>query len=603
MHQTFEDRDDRADIPARLKALRAELKTRGVDGFVVPRADEHQSEYVAPNAERLSWLTGFTGSAGTAVILADKAALFVDGRYTLQARNESADGGFEILKTPDTKPSAWIADNLRKGMALGYDPRLHTPRGIGRLTKALEKSGVRLEPLTANPLDAVWGNRPDPPFAPVVSHPIEFAGRPAEEKIAELKNLLERDGQDAVVLSTPDTIAWLFNLRGGDVPRVPVALAHAIVPAKGMPTLFLDSRKMERSLASALDNIVEILDPDAFEMRLGWLGNAKSRVRLDPDATNAWVAGALEQAGAEIIDASDPCARPKAIKNEAEIAGARAAHLRDGVALTRFLAWLDYYAQSVDEIAVVRRLEDFRKETGQLRDLSFDTIAGSGPNGAIVHYRVTRSTNRKLDRGSLFLIDSGAQYPDGTTDVTRTVSVGKPTEQMRRDFTLVLKGHIAIASARFPKGTRGQDLDPLARRALWLAGLDFDHGTGHGVGSYLSVHEGPQRLSRLGSADLEPGMILSNEPGLYREGKYGIRIESLLLVTAPAPIEGGDRDMMGFETLTLASIDTRLVNTKLLEPAEIAWLNAYHERVRAALDPKLVDAERKWLRTATKPVR
>ncbi len=603
MYQTFEDRNDNAQIPARLAALRGELASRGVNGFIVPRADEHQNEYVAPNAERLAWLTGFTGSAGTAVVLPDKAALFVDGRYTLQARSQSEDGGFEIVKTPETKPSAWITKNMWKGGKLGYDPRLHTRREIDRLTKALKKSGVQLTPLVSNPFDVVWGNRPERPLAPVVSHPIEYAGRPAEEKIADLKAALERDEQDAVVLSSPDTIAWLFNLRGGDIPRVPVALAYAIVPAKGMPTLFVDSGKIDRGLGKLLDNVVEILEPDAFEMRLEWLGDARSRVRLDPDSTNARIATLLEESGAEIVEAQDPCARPKAIKNDAEIAGARAAHIRDAVALARFLAWFDSNAQNEDEIGAVRELEELRKESGQLRDVSFDTIGGSGPNGAIVHYRVTHSTNRKLDRGSLFLIDSGAQYPDGTTDVTRTVAVGKPTEQMRRDFTLVLKGHIAVASARFPKRTRGQDLDPFARRALWLEGLDFDHGTGHGVGSYLCVHEGPQRLSRLGSAELEPGMIVSIEPGLYREGKYGIRIENLVLVTPLAPIEGGDREMMGFEPLTLAPIDTRLVNTKLMQPAEIAWLNAYHAQVRAALEPRLIDSDRKWLHRATKPVR
>jgi Xaa-Pro aminopeptidase len=605
MYQVFEDVSSPTASGERVKALQRELKSRRLKGFLVPHSDEHQDEFLPPSAERLAWLTGFTGSAGVAVVLDKAAALFVDGRYILQARGQTDKALFQVLQTPEAKPSAWIAENLSKGAAVGYDPALHTVKEIERLTETLSKSGIKLVPVDANPIDLIWQDRPKPPSAQIVPHGLEFAGRSAFDKIRDVQATLVEEGTDAVLLTLPDSIAWLLNIRGGDIKHTPVALAYAIVPVTGRPTLFIDAAKVGDNVKVDLRAIVDIADPAALVDRLKAFGEAKAKVRLDPETAAIRFAQALKAEGAHVVHGQDPCILPKAIKNEAEIKGARAAQLRDGVAMARFLGWLDEVGESgrVDEIDAAMKLEECRRESGQLKDIAFDTISAVGPNGAIVHYRPTTKSKRELASGTLYLIDSGAQYREGTTDVTRTIAIGTPTAEMRRHYGLVLKAHIAIATARFPKGTRGQDLDPFARRPLWEAGLDFDHGTGHGVGSYLSVHEGPQRLSRLGTVELEPGMILSNEPGLYREGVYGIRLENLVLVTPLEPIKGGTRDMMGFETLTLVPFDRRLIDSKQLTSFELAWLNAYHARIRREIEPILLSDDRAWLRHATAPIR
>ncbi len=601
MFQSFDNFADPAKGAERIALLRAELRRRKLKGFLVPRADEHQNEYVSPSAERLLWLTGFSGSAGLAMVLDDRAALFVDGRYALQVRQQVNIDVIEPLQTPKSKPAKWLTEHVEKGDKIGYDPFLLAIAASEHLEKALTKAGAKLAAQKTNPIDAVWDGQPPPPLGAVTPHPIEYAGVPAAQKIEELQSVLSESGCDAAMLTMPESIAWALNIRGADVAHAPLPLSFAILHAKARPQLFIAPEKLSRNVREVIAEAAEIHTPDQLAPALKALGKAKARVRLDPQWAARWFKDTLERAGAKIDRGADLCLLPKARKNRIEIAGARAAHERDGVAVCRFLAWLDANSPSgeVDEIQAAQRLEAMRAETGELRDLSFDTISGAGPNGAIVHYRVNRRTNRKLNTGELYLVDSGAQYLDGTTDITRTISIGAPTSEMKRHFTLVLKGHIAVATARFPEGTRGQDLDPFARTALWRAGLDFDHGTGHGVGSYLSVHEGPQRIAKLGSAALETGMICSNEPGYYREGEYGIRIENLVIVTPPAPVEGGEREMMGFETLTLAPIDKRLIEPALLSPAETAWLNAYHARLAAIIGPRLKEAEKAWLGEAT----
>jgi Xaa-Pro aminopeptidase len=604
MFQLFDDVSSPGASADRIKALQGELKSRKLKGLLVPHSDEHQNEYLAPQFERLAWLTGFTGSAGTAVVLDKDAALFVDGRYILQARAQADPALFEVLQTPEAKASNWIAEKLGKSGSVGYDPALHTVKEIERLTETLAKSGIKLVPVETNLIDAIWQDRPKPAATAVVPHGIEYAGRSAQEKIRDVQAALAAEKTDAVLLTLLDSIAWLFNIRGGDIKHTPVALAFAIVPASGRPTLFIDMAKIGDNVKGEIRETADLAEPAALTERLKALGEAQARVRLDPDTAPMRFAQALKADGAQIVPGQDPCILPKAIKNATEIAGARTAHLRDGLAMVRFLAWLDEVAVpgKIDEVAAAIKLEDCRRESGQLKDISFDTISAAGANGAIVHYRPTTKSKRVLEAGSLYLIDSGAQYRESTTDVTRTIAVGTPTAEMRRHYGLVLKAHIAIATARFPKGTRGQDLDPFARRPLWEAGLDFDHGTGHGIGSYLSVHEGPQRLSRLGTVELEPGMILSNEPGYYREGQYGIRLENLVLVTPLENIPGGTREMMGFDTLTLVPFDRRLIDPKQLLPWELAWLNAYHARVRREIEPILLSDDRAWLRHATAPI-
>src|SRR6266852_2557182 len=574
--------EDFARLPraARLDRLRRELAAQGLDGFIVPRTDEHQGEYVPPRGQRLAWLTGFTGSAGLAIVLSDRAALFVDGRYTLQAAAQADAQLFEIRHLIDEPPARWLAGVLKKGMVVGYDPWLHTPQEAERLQAGAARAGASLKPV-ANPIDRIWPGRPPAPLAPVVPHPERFAGESAPAKRTRLGRALAEDGAAAAVLTSTESIAWLLNIRGGDVPHTPLPLSFAILRQDSSVTLFIDRRKLAPGLDRHLGDSVTIETPDRLGSALDQLAAAGAPVQVDPATAASWVFDRLEQAGARIHRAADPCMLPKACKNPVELDGTRAAHRRDGAAVTRFLAWLAREAPigGLREIAASDRLEAFRKEGRYFRDLSFPTISGAGSNGAIVHYRASPETEKRLEPGNLFLLDSGAQYLDGTTDITRTVAIGKPTAEMRDRFTRVLKGHIALATARFPTGTTGTQLDALARHSLWQAGLDYDHGTGHGVGSYLSVHEGPQRISKAPNAQpLLPGMIVSNEPGYYKTGAYGIRIENLVLVQ---PWDGpADREMLGFETLTLAPIDRNLIDTSLLDDDEIAWLDEYHARVR-----------------------
>ncbi len=603
MFQSFETPAGLNNAVDRVKQLRALMAALRVDAVLVPRADEHQGEYVPASAERLRWITGFSGSAGIAVIARQTAALFVDGRYTVQARAQVDTKAFEILQVPQARLSEWLNQKLKPGSVIGFDPRLHTVSEIERLTDALSDRKITLKPLSRNPVDRIWGaDRPAAPAGDVRPHPLKYAGRSAEEKIAALQKGLKAEQQDAVVLTLPDSIAWLFNIRGSDVAHNPVPLAFAIVPVSGKPELFIAREKLGAEARKHL-SFARVSDPASLGDRLARLKTAGKRVRLDPETASWWFARQLG-GPRRIVRGQDPCILPKARKNAVEIKGARAAHLRDGAAIGRFLAWLDREAPGgkLDEITVAKTLEEFRAETQALKDISFDTISGAGPNGAIVHYRVTEATNRKLKPGELYLVDSGGQYLDGTTDITRTIAIGRPTREMCERYTLVLKGHIAIATARFPRGTRGIDLDAFARRALWEKGLDYDHGTGHGIGSYLSVHEGPQSISRRGMTPLEPGMIISNEPGYYKEGAYGIRLENLVLVTEPETPPGGDREMLAFETLTLAPFDRRLIQADLLTGAELAWLNSYHARVREMIGPELGADDRTWLDAATAPI-
>jgi len=591
---------------ARLALLREELTACRLDGFIVPRADEHQGEYVPSCGQRLAWLTGFTGSAGLAIVLAGRAALFVDGRYTLQAAAQADTALFEIRHLNDEPAAGWLGGALAKGMVIGYDPWLHTPQDFERLKAGAERAGASLKPV-ANPIDRVWPGRPPMPLAPVVPHLDRFAGESAPAKRTRLGRALAEDGVAAAVLTSPESIAWLLNIRGGDVPHTPLPLSFAMLRPDGSVTLFIDRRKLAPGLERHLGNGVAIETPERLGPALDQLAASGAPVQIDPSTAASWIFDRLDAAGARIHRAADPCLLPKACKNPVELDGTRAAHRRDGAAVTSFLAWLAREAPKGElrEIAASDRLEAFRRTGEHFRDLSFPTISGAGSNGAIVHYRATPESEKRLEPGTLFLLDSGAQYLDGTTDITRTVAIGEPSAEMRDRFTRVLKGHITLATARFPKGTTGAQLDPFARRALWQKGLDYDHGTGHGVGSYLSVHEGPQRISKAPNAQpLLPGMIVSNEPGYYKAGAYGIRIENLVVVqpSEGAPGTSQERDMLCFETLTLAPIDRALVASDLLEEDEIAWFDAYQARVREAITP-LVDPETaRWLAAATAPI-
>ena len=596
--------------PERLDALREELARRGLGGFVVPLADEHQGEFVAPGARRLAWLTGFTGSAGLAIVLADRAAIFVDGRYTLQVEREVDAERFSPQHLTARPPDDWIATHLPADAKLGYDPWLHTPDGAARMEAACGRTGGRLVAVGDNPVDAVWTDQPAPPISPAVPHPPEYAGLSSSAKRAAVAETLEKRGADAAVLTAPDSIAWLFNMRGADIPNTPVALCFAIVETGGGASLFIDGRKVTGELAAALGDSVSVAEPDALGPALDRLAADGRKVSIDPGSVPAWIAQRLRAAGSEPLRGPDPCTRPKACKNEAEIAGARAAHVRDGNALVRFLAWLDAEAPSgrLTEMDAVSRLRSIRAEGERFRGLSFDTIAGAGPNGAIVHYRVDENSNRRLEPGSVFLLDSGAQYLDGTTDVTRTVHIRNPDggpapAEVRDRFTRVLKGHIALATAIFPRGVTGSQLDMLARKTLWEAGLDYDHGTGHGVGSFLGVHEGPARISKVPSnVALAPGMILSNEPGYYKAGAYGIRIENLVLVVEREAPEGAERTLHGFETITLAPIDRSLIEPSLLTAEETGWLDAYHRRVRDTHTGSVDEEVGRWLEAACAPI-
>jgi Xaa-Pro aminopeptidase len=604
MRQTFDENTDPSFGARHVPLIREAMARQGLDALVVPHEDEHQNEYLPEANDRLAWATGFTGSAGAAVIFKDKAAIFVDGRYSLQVRDQVDTNLFEVRDLVDGGVPGYLETAASKGQQIGYDPRLHSPDALERLRRAAEKAGATLKPVSPNPLDAAWGEkRPPQPKAPVVPHPLEYAGEESASKRTRVGAGLAEKGADAAVLTAPASIAWLFNVRGGDVIRSPLPLAQAILDQDGSAQLFLDPDKVTPELPAWLGNQVALQPPEALPTALKALGGR--RVLVDPAQSAAWYLEQLDAAGAQVIRAEDPCTLPRACKNPVEIEGARRAHARDGAALARFLHWLGAEAQTSlpDEVEVVTRLEGFREQTGALKDLSFDTIAGAGPNGAIVHYRPTRRLNRRTEPGSLLLVDSGAQYLDGTTDVTRTVAIGEPSREMAERFTLVLKGHLALARVRFPQGITGSALDALARAPLWSAGLDYDHGTGHGVGSYLGVHEGPQRISKAHSpVPLKPGMIVSNEPGYYKAGAYGIRIENLQFVTEPAPVPGGERPMLGFETLTLAPIDRRLIVGEMLTEQERAQMDDYHARVLAVVGPQVEAEVRAWLEEACAPL-
>jgi Xaa-Pro aminopeptidase len=592
---------------ARLSALREQLKADRLDGFVVPLTDEHMSEYVGSYAQRLAWLTGFQGSAGAAAVLPAEAAIFVDGRYTLQVRDQVDGRHWSYQSVPETSIADWLKVHAPDGGRIGYDPWLHTSDWVKKAREALAEKGAELVAVRRNPIDAVWSDKPEPSKARLVVHPERYAGKSSAAKRQEMADWLKEEGADAAVLSALDSIAWTFNVRGKDVDHTPVALSFAIVHDDGTADLFVASEKLGDDVRQHLGNGVRVHERDTFEAELS--GLAGKTVVADPERAVAAIFEALDKAGAKVLRQRDPSVLPKATKNQAEIEGHRAAQARDGAALTRFLHWLSVEAPKggLDELKAAARLEQFRKDSGDLRDLSFDTISGAGPNGAIVHYRVSEATNRPIEMDSLYLVDSGGQYPDGTTDVTRTVAIGTPSAEMRDRFTRVLKGHIALGAAIFPEGTRGTQLDALARQFLWAAGLDYAHGTGHGVGAYLAVHEGPQRISPAGSSQsggdepLRAGMICSNEPGYYKTGAYGIRVENLILVV-PVEVEGAEKKMLGFETLTFAPIDRNLIDVAMLTPAERSWVDSYHAKVLEIVGPQLEGEARDWLKDQCRPL-
>jgi Xaa-Pro aminopeptidase len=594
---------------ARLDALRKELGKRGLDGFVVPISDEHMSEYVGAYAQRLAWLTGFGGSAGTTVVLKDKAAIFVDGRYTIQVRDEVDGRLFEYQSIPQTSPAAWLAENAPDGARIGYDPWLHSKGWADAAAMALAGRGGELVAVESNPLDAVWDDQPAPSAAHAVVHTDAHAGRPSAEKRADVADWLKRQGLDAAVISALDSVAWLLNIRGADVDRTPVALSYVIAHADGTAELFIAPEKVTPELVQHLGNAVTVRPRAEFAGALA--GFAGKTVSVDPTFGVAAIFQALEAGGAAVFAKRDPTILAKAIKNPVERQGQRDAQARDGAAVAKFLHWLSLAAPKggETELSAAARLEAFREETGLLRDLSFDTISAAGPHAAIPHYRVDEESSLAIAPGSIFLVDSGGQYPDGTTDITRTVWVGpgEPSAEQKDRFTRVLKGHIAIARAVFPQGTSGSQLDTLARQFLWQAGVDYAHGTGHGVGSYLAVHEGPQRIAKArgGQAgtdqELMAGMLISNEPGYYKSGEFGIRIENLVLVEERR-LPGMEGEWLGFETVTLVPIDRTLVERALLSPDEIAWWNAYHARVREVLAPRLEGAALAWLEEQCAPL-
>jgi Xaa-Pro aminopeptidase len=591
----------------RLAALRAELAARGLDGFVVPISDEHMSEYVGDYAQRLGWMTGFGGSAGTAAVLADQAAIFIDGRYTLQVREQVDGAHYDYVGVPGSSVGEWLAARVGTGQRIGYDPWLHGVDWVKATAGRIAGTGAALVAVDANPVDAVWTDRPAPSNAPVVVHDDTLAGQGAQAKRAAIADWLNAEGLDAAVITALDSVAWTFNLRGADVARTPVGLAFALVHADATADLFIAPGKVTDAVRQHLGNSVRLHDYGALTASLTDL--AGKRVAADPERAVAAIFGALEAGGATIVRRRDPAVLPKACKNPVEIAGMKAAHIRDGIAVSRFLHWLEGAAPAggLTEAAVADKLRAFREEGGDLKDLSFDTISAAGPNAAIPHYRFDPANSRTLPTDGIFLVDSGGQYPDGTTDITRTVIIGTPTAEMRRRFTQVLKGHIALATALFPAGTRGSQLDTLARQYLWADGVDYAHGTGHGVGTYLAVHEGPARIAKPSGGQagteepLHAGMIMSNEPGYYKAGEYGIRIENLVLVT-PAMISDAEQPMLAFETITFAPIDRRLIDPALLSDGERAWLDAYHADVFTKLAHALNDNERIWLQAATAPL-
>jgi Xaa-Pro aminopeptidase len=600
MFQTFEDKSDPAASAERLHALRDLMRARNIDVFLVPRADAHQGENVAPRDERLAWLTGFTGSAGYCIVAGNDAALFVDGRYQLQVRKQVDPKLFVIRQHPDDRAADWIRQKARNGATVGFDPWLHTFEQIEELNAALAPDGIVLKPV-GNLIDAIWSDQPPPPAGPIVAQPEALTGRTSSDKRKSIADELAKDRISAAILTLPDSLSWLLNIRGSDVARIPSVAAFGILHDSGRVDLFCSAAKLDGGVRNHLGGDVTVHEPEAFGSHLDRMSG---RVAVDRRTAPLWVSERLRNRGAEVVWRPDPCILPKACKTQDEIAGARTAHLRDGTAVIEFLAWLDAErgSRNLTEIDLVRRLEEARAATGELRDLAFDTICGSGPNGAIVHYRVTEATNRALEDGDLILIDSGAQYRDGTTDITRTLAFGAPSAAAITPYTLVLKGLIALSRLRFPEGCSGRDIDAIARQDLWRAGLDFDHGTGHGVGSFLSVHEGPQGISRRNTEPLRAGMIVSNEPGYYREGAFGVRLENLLLVREPEKTDGGDRAMLSFETLTLVPFDRRLIDPTLLTTEETEWLDSYHRRVCEAHRSSLSNGAADWLAAACAPI-
>jgi Xaa-Pro aminopeptidase len=603
MRQTFDVIGGAKIGRANLPRLRAEMRLLGMDGFFIPHDDEFQNEYLPAANERLAWATGFTGSAGAALVFQKFACLFVDGRYTLQAAMQVDSDLFEVADLIDPGPYEWLQTKRVSGLRIGYDPHVIAPDALDRLKAAAARAGAEVINSNTSPLDAAWTDRPEPPMAPIVPHDIAWSGQSSFEKREAIGKQIADQGVDAVILTSPASLAWLFNIRGGDVACSPLPLGRAILFADGTAELFVNRNKVSEKLSGHLGNEVALRPETELDRRLAKL-NGRT-VGLDPSQASAWFFATMDKAGAEVKRISDPCALPRARKNAVEVQGARNAHIRDGGALSRFLRWIDDEGATgnISEVDAAMRLESFRDETSELRDISFESISGAGPNGAVIHYRPNVDTNRKLQKGSLYLIDSGGQYLDGTTDVTRTIAIGEPTAEMVNRFTRVLKGHIALSRIRFPKGTTGSALDILARMSLWEAGLDYDHGTGHGVGSFLGVHEGPQRIAKApNSVPLEPGMIVSNEPGYYKPGEYGIRIENLQVVTEPKAIPGGERPMMGFETLTLAPIDRRLIEPGMLTEQEWLWIDRYHARVLKEVGPLLSKDDLAWLEAACAPL-
>ncbi|MDJ1017263.1 MAG: aminopeptidase P family protein [Paracoccaceae bacterium] len=594
MFQSFSATTSPDQGPPRLAALREAMVGAGVDAFIVPRADAHQGEYVAPCDERLAWLTGFTGSAGFAAITQDIAAVFVDGRYRVQVRAQVADD-FTPVDLPENKLGPWLAERLSEGAVVGVDPWLHTQTEVAALNKALGDK-VALMPVE-NLVDRIWSDRPVPPSGAAKAQPIELTGESSISKRERMAETLRKAGHRAAVLTLPDSISWMLNIRGSDIERNPVVQAFAILHDDARVSLFAEPSKFD---PLGPDPAIDIAPAADFEDALAGLTGP---VRVDKATAPVAVSKILSEADIEVAWGDDPCILPKARKTEAEIAGTRDAHLRDAAAMIEFLTWFDAEAQKggLTEIDAVKALEGFRRATNALEDISFDTISGAGPNGAIVHYRVTEGTNREIKPGELYLVDSGGQYVDGTTDITRTIAVGPPGGEERAAFTRVLQGMIAISTARLPRGVSGRDIDALARAPLWRAGMDYDHGTGHGVGVYMNVHEGPQRIARTSEVPLEPGMILSNEPGYYREGAFGIRIENLIVVREAAEL-GDGRDQLDFETLTYVPIDRSLIDAGALAPWERDWLNSYHAEVREKVAARLSDAARDWLEQATRPI-
>ena len=600
MFQSFEDSARPEQGPPRLAALRDLLPREGLTGFLVPRADAHQGEYVAPHDARLAWLTGFTGSAGFACVLPHVAGVFIDGRYRTQVKGQVDLAHFTPVPWPETGLADWLRAQLPNGGVIGFDPWLHTADEIGKLEEALAGTAITLRP-GPNALDRIWTDQPAPPAGLITPYPDDLAGETSAAKRARLAEGLRKAGQSAAVLTLADSLAWLLNVRGADIPRNPVPHGFAVLHDNGHLTLFADPAKCDDALRAHLGTDVTLRPVTAFGAGLRSLTGP---VRVDRATAPLWVSMELAEAGVPCVWGQDPCILPKATKTPAEIAATTEAHLRDAAAMVEFLCWFDAQpAGSLTEIEVATALEGFRRATNALRDISFETIAGTGPNGAIMHYRVSNSSNARLEPGHLIVVDSGGQYLDGTTDITRTLPVGEVGDTEKACFTRVLQGMIGISRLRFPKGLAGRDIDAIARAPLWAAGLDFNHGTGHGVGVYLCVHEGPQRISRVSDVPLQPGMILSNEPGYYREGSFGIRIENLIVVReAPALAGADDRAMFSFDTLTWVPIDRRLVLPGLMTAEERAWLNAYHAACHDKIAPRLSEAARIWLAGATAPL-